>query len=100
MVLDYAGMREDFLIADEDELDVVLTRATSRHVRSLLVAGRELVSDGALTGLDLGDAERELMKRVRRMAAMDAGQSGRHRRRRDAVRAYYSDDSHHCRHVT
>ena len=80
IVLDYAGMREDFLIADEDELDVVLTRATSRHVRSLLVAGRELVSDGALTGLDLGDAERELMKRARRMAAMDAEQSGRHRR--------------------
>ena len=32
VVLDYAGMREDFLISDEDELDAVLTRATSRNV--------------------------------------------------------------------
>ncbi|MYD94316.1 MAG: amidohydrolase family protein [Chloroflexi bacterium] len=100
VVLDYAGMREDFLIADEDELDVVLTRATSGHVRSLLVAGREVVSDGTLTGFNLADGERELVERARQMAAANAEQSGRHRRRRDAVRAYYADDSHHCRRVT
>ena len=94
VVLDYVGMREDFLISDEDELDVMLTRATSRHVQSLLVAGREVVSDGALTGLDLEDAERELMERARRMAAMDTEQVGRHRQRRDAVRAYYAGGRH------
>ena len=93
-MLDYAGMREDFLISDEDELDAVLTRATSGHVRNLLVAGREVVSDGALTGLDLEDAEGEFMERARQMAAADAGQSGRHRRRRDAVRAYYAGKCH------
>ena len=94
VVLDYAGMRDDFLISDEDELDVILTRGTSRYVRSLLVAGREVVSDGALTGFDLADAEREFMERARQMAAADAEQSGRHRRRRDAVRAYYAGKCH------
>ena len=94
VVLDYAGMRDDFLISDEDELDVILTRATSRHVRSLLVAGREVVSDGTLTGLDLACAERELMERARKMAAANAEQSGRHRRRQVAVRAYYAGGHH------
>ena len=94
VVLDYAGMRDDFLISDEDELDVILTRATSRHVRSLLVAGREVVSDGALTGLDLADAQRELMERARKMTSANAKQSGRHRRRRVAVRAYYAGGHH------
>lgn len=94
VVLDYAGMRDDFLISDEDELDVILTRGTSRHVRSLLVAGHEVVRDGALTGFDLPDVEREFMERARQMPAADAEQSGRHRRRRDAVRAYYAGECH------
>ncbi|MYE58723.1 MAG: amidohydrolase family protein [Alphaproteobacteria bacterium] len=94
VVLDYAGMREDYLISDEDELDVVLTRATSHHVQSLLVAGHGVVSDGALTGLDLDDAERELTKSARRVAAMETEQAGRNRRRRDAVRAYYAGGRH------
>jgi len=94
VVLDYAGMRDDFLISDEDELDVVLTRATSRHVRGLLVAGREVVSDGALTGLDLAGMEQELMERARQTATADTGQSLRNRRRRDAVRAYYAGGQH------
>ena len=99
VVLDYAGMREDFLISDEDELDVVLTRATSRHVRSLLIAGREVVSDGALIGLDLADAERELMERARNLAA-GPEQLASHRQRRDGVRAYYAGGRHLCRRVT
>ena len=94
VVLDYAGMRDDFLISDEDELDVVLTRATSRHVRGLLIAGQEVVSDGALTGLDLAGMEQELMERVRQTATADTGQSFRNRQRRDAVRAYYAGGQH------
>ena len=52
VVLDYAAMCEDFLVPDLDETDVLLTRATSRHVRELLVAGRKVVSHGALAGFD------------------------------------------------
>ena len=94
IMLDYAGMRDDFLISDEDELDVLSTRATSRHVRGLLVAGREVVSDGALTGLDLAGMEQELMERARQTATADTGQSFRNRQRRDAVRAYYAGGQH------
>ncbi len=94
VVLDYAGMRSDFLFSDEDELDVILTRATSRHVRGLLVAGREVVRDSILTGLDLAHAEHELMERAARTVAADPEWSSHHRHCRNAVRAYYADAKH------
>ena len=94
VVLDYAALCEDFLTPDRNESDILLTRATSRHVRDLLVAGREVVKDGALTGLDLPAMEREFMDRARRMAGLDAERSASHRRRREAVRAYYAGGLH------
>ena len=74
VVLDYAAMTEDFLTPEQEEVDIVLARATSRHVRDLFVAGRRVVGDGVLFGLDLPDAEREFMERARRVAALDAEQ--------------------------
>ena len=94
VVLDYAAMTEDFLIPEQDEVDIVLTRATSRHVRDLFVAGRRVVSDGVLVGLDPPDAEREFMERARRGAALDTEQAVRHRRRREDVRSYYAGGHH------
>ena len=94
VVLDYAAMTEDFLTAEQDAVDIVLTRATSRHVRHLLVAGRAVVGNGALIGLDLADAEREFMDRARRTAAIGSEESARFRRRRETVRAYYAGGHH------
>lgn len=96
VVLDHYAMCEDFLIPEQDEVDTLLTRATSRHVRDLLVAGRWVVGNGVLIGLDLPDAEREFMDRARRIAALDAEQAARHRRRREGVRAYYAGRHHLC----
>ena len=94
VVLDYAALCEDFLIPEQDEVDILLTRATSRHVCDLFVAGRQVVGDAVLIGLNLPDAEREFMDRARRIAALDAERAARHRRRREAVRAYYADGRH------
>ena len=94
VVLDYAAMAEDFLTPEQDEVGIVLTRATSRHVRDVLVAGRRVVGDGVLVGLDLPDAEREFMDRARRLASLDAEQADRHRRRREGIRAYYAEGRH------
>ena len=94
VVLDHAAMTEDFLTPEQDEVDIVLTRATSRHVRDLLVGGRRVVGNGVLIGLDLPDAEREFMDRARRIACLDAVHAARHRRRREAVRAYFGSGHH------
>ena len=94
VVLDYAAITEDFLTPEQDEVDIVLARATSRDVRDLLVAGRRVVGDGVLVGLDLPEVEREFMDHARRVAILDAGQAALHRRCREAVRAYYAGGHH------
>ena len=94
VVLDYAAMCEDFLVPDLDETDVLLTRATSRHVREVLVAGRTVVSGGVLAGLDLPAAEGELMDRARRVAAVTPEALAHRQRLREAVRACYADGNH------
>ena len=94
VVLDFAAMCDDYLTPDVDEVDVILTRATARHVRRLVVAGREVVSDGALVGLDLPAMEEELMDRARGACAIDTDKAARWRGRREAVRDFYAAGRH------
>ncbi len=49
MVLDAAAMERDVIDPDIDPLDLVLTRATRRHLARLVVGGRDVVVDGRAT---------------------------------------------------
>ncbi len=64
LVLDRAALDED-QIMDLDPLDLLFARAAKRHVRELIVAGRTIVRDGAVVGVDLEAAHRELRDRYR-----------------------------------
>ncbi|MDE0254159.1 MAG: amidohydrolase family protein [Rhodospirillaceae bacterium] len=90
-ILDYAAMNADCLADGLDETEVLLTRASNRHVRSLIVAGRTVVAEGRLAAFDLPELEADLTERARRAAADDPGQFARGFRRREAVRAYYAN---------
>ena len=94
VALDYAAMSADFLVDSDDEVDVLLTRATADHVRELLVDGRDVVRDGRLVGRGLADMEAELMARARREAAIASEKPARDRQRREAVRRYYAERRH------
>jgi cytosine/adenosine deaminase-related metal-dependent hydrolase len=65
LVLDYEAMAFDVIEEMIDPLDVVLARATARHVKSLYVAGREIVRDGRVLGVDLPAIEREVIEQGR-----------------------------------
>ena len=69
LVLDYGAMAYDVVDGMLDPLEVVLTRASARHVRSLHVAGREVVRDGKVLGVDLPAIEREVIAQARANAA-------------------------------
>ena len=94
VALDYAAMSADFLIESEDEVDVLLARATSGQVRHLVVDGRDVVRDGCLVGGELAAMEAELIARARREAALAPDRPARDRRRREAVRGYYAENRH------
>jgi 5-methylthioadenosine/S-adenosylhomocysteine deaminase len=69
LALDFAKLSYDLVEDMIDPLEVVLTRASARHVKSLYVAGREIVRDGKVTGVDLPAIEREVIAQARANAA-------------------------------
>jgi hypothetical protein len=43
----------------------MLTRATARHIRELIVGGRTIVKDGSVIGVDADGARTEVLGRMR-----------------------------------
>jgi len=73
LLLDWAAIDDDRLRDDVDPLDLVLTRATAQHIRELIVGGRTVVKDGAMTGVDFPKARAEVLAQMR--AGMTASDS-------------------------
>ena len=98
IVLDYAGMTADLLDGALDELEILLTRARKEYVKSVIVAGREIVRDGVLRSIDLAAAQAELWAQAR--AAWPSVQTGSDLRRRlhAAVSHYYECGCHRVTH--
>ena len=65
LLLDWASIDDDRLRDDIDTLQLMLTRATARHIRELIVAGRIVVKDGSVTGVDAEGARIEVISRMR-----------------------------------
>lgn len=64
LVLDLDALDRDAILP-VDPLHLVLARGTATHVRDLHVAGRHVVSEGRVLGIDLAATEDELRARFR-----------------------------------
>ena len=65
LLLDYDALDDDRLRDDLNPVDLVFARANARHVSELIVAGRTIVRDRRLLGIDLDAARREVTLRMR-----------------------------------
>jgi cytosine/adenosine deaminase-related metal-dependent hydrolase len=65
LVLDWSALDDDRLRDDIDPLVLLLARATARHIRALIVAGRTVVSGGKVLGVDFPAAHAEVTSRTR-----------------------------------
>ena len=65
LLLDWNAVDDDRLRPDLDPLDLLFARATARHIRELIVAGRTIVRQGAVTGIDYPAMRDELLARLR-----------------------------------
>jgi 5-methylthioadenosine/S-adenosylhomocysteine deaminase len=65
LLLDYDALDNDALRDDLDPVNLVFSRVTARHMRELIVAGRTVVRDGRVLGIDLAAARKEVMLRMR-----------------------------------
>ncbi len=64
LTLDWGALSAE-LIEDAPPMDVLLARATAAHVRGLHVAGRAVVAERRVTGVDLPTLEAELLAALR-----------------------------------
>jgi cytosine/adenosine deaminase-related metal-dependent hydrolase len=94
LVLDRALLTADTVPFEGDDLALLITRATARHVTDLFVAGRAVVSGGRLTGIDAAAVHRELAAQTRHAASAREGRRGFIARHQARMRSFYRDGGH------
>jgi cytosine/adenosine deaminase-related metal-dependent hydrolase len=65
LLLDGHSLLDDRIFEDVDVFDFVLARATAHHVRQVMVAGKTIVQDGRLIGIDYSGLMNEMMAELR-----------------------------------
>lgn len=95
MVVDFGAISQDVFM-DLDEAALLVRRATARHMRRLIVAGREVVRDGALCGVDLAQVQAELNAQVRLGLPQFLSWQEVAGRLRQRLRAFYGSGLHRC----
>lgn len=94
ILLDYDAMAYDCIEGMVDELDVLLTRATSDHVRDVFVDGRRVVANGKHSSLDLEALERELLAQVRAAGPAMRALRPIMERSQETLNAFYASGGH------
>lgn len=96
LVLDWDALTADRLDDSVPPLETVLARARRRHIADLHVAGRHVVRDGAVTGVDLPALEAELLGTLRRRFGTTADIRAILPELRAALGAHYHPDAFVC----
>jgi cytosine/adenosine deaminase-related metal-dependent hydrolase len=65
LLLDWAELDDDGLREDLEPINILFSRATARHIRELIVAGRTVVRDGRAMGVDLPAIRQEVLSQMR-----------------------------------
>ena len=73
LLLDWAALDDDRLRDDIDPRDVLFARSNARYIRKLIIAGKSVVRDGRVSGVDLPTLRDELMARLRAGIAQSKG---------------------------
>jgi cytosine/adenosine deaminase-related metal-dependent hydrolase len=65
LLLDWAALDDDGLRDDLEPINMLFSRATARHIRELIIAGRTIVRDGRVMGVDLPAIRHEVLSQMR-----------------------------------
>jgi cytosine/adenosine deaminase-related metal-dependent hydrolase len=95
MMIDFGKISDDVFM-NLDEAALVVRRATSRFLRQLIVAGREVARDGELTGIELDGIHRELNAQVRRSMPEFKSWQEVSERFRQNLKTFYGAGLHRC----
>lgn len=96
VTLDYASISASTINGLLDDAELVFARGTAKHVRSLIVAGRQVVMDGKVQGVDLPSVEAELARQMQMQNAAIADQAKIISTYQENIRRYYLSRMHLC----
>lgn len=65
LLIDWDKLDDERLGLDIDPRDLLFARATARHLSEVIVAGRSIVRDGAVLGVNLPEIQKELLDQIR-----------------------------------
>jgi cytosine/adenosine deaminase-related metal-dependent hydrolase len=65
LLLDWAALDDDGLRDDLEPINMLFSRAAARHIRELIIAGRTIVRDGRVVGVDLPAIRHEVLSQMR-----------------------------------
>jgi cytosine/adenosine deaminase-related metal-dependent hydrolase len=91
MVLDWERLSADLIEPDVPALDLLLGRARTEHIKDVFVAGRRIVADGRVTGIDLPYLEQQLLAALRAVENSTADVRAAMPELRAAIQAHYSE---------
>ncbi|WP_168879359.1 amidohydrolase family protein [Rhizobium sp. P28RR-XV] len=89
-IIDYEGLITEALFDDADEAEILLTRMSAKYAKGLVIAGREVMHQGKLTGIDFDAALCELLAQARADLTRLEKQRPLVRALSEATRAYYA----------
>ena len=95
LVLDWERLSADLVEPDVPAIDLLLGRARREHIKDVFVAGRRIVADGKVTGIDLTALEQELLARLHAARETTADVRAAMPELRAAIRAHY-DGPFYC----
>ena len=90
LVLDWDRLSAELIEPDVPPFDLLLAKARQEHIKGLVVAGREVVRDGAVTGVDLPALEAELLATMRAAYPTTADVRAAMPELKTALRRHYS----------
>jgi cytosine/adenosine deaminase-related metal-dependent hydrolase len=96
LLLDWDAIDSERLRPGLDPLDLLFGRSTLRHIHQLIVAGRTIVQDGAVLGIDFPAMRDELLTRLRSGIAQNAALPAALTELERAVAAHYQSQPPCC----
>ena len=96
LVLDWDAIDTERLRSDLDPRDLLFGRSAMRHIHELIVAGRTIVQDGRVTGVDYPALLDDLLARLRAGMAQNAGLAAALAELERAVESHYAADAPCC----
>jgi cytosine/adenosine deaminase-related metal-dependent hydrolase len=96
LLLDWNAVDDDRLDPNLDPIDLLLTRTTARHIHELIVAGRPIVREGRVLGIDYPALRQDMLGRLRSLMAQNGEFAAAIRKLDRAIKHHFETEPPCC----